>query len=382
MLNYITTMKSIIIIGHEPLTKKIASLFHIKELIDYGFSVNYWDVSNFHKRNSQIPDSVFLLQTKIIRNLLELETELCNLEINKCVFIVEVLNIWRNRRLFHVLKKHNCYTIKLQLYAMGQIKIPLKVKLASLTIKTGISFIKNRFEGSLYKYYQKKYNFKPYDFYISSKKPSGDLINTVLINHNDYDLSQLVENETRLINYSYAIFLEECHPSHPDYEIVFGEKPEKDESYFDDLNDFFTKLEKFYNLKVVIALHPKSNYNEKYFANRRVIKYETAILVRDAEFVIMHGSTSFSYAIINRKPIIIVYTDNYRRISRGSFSFLINNSKYFKVPLININQKITLPLNLSFDIVAYDNFKYTYLTSKKTENKLSKDILIRTLKEL
>ena len=82
--------------------------------------------------------------------------------------------------------------------------------------------------------------------------------------------------------------------------------------YFKEMNDFFEIIEKKFNLEVVIALHPNcfiKNYS-KFFSNRKCIKFNTARLVKSSLFVFSHASsTAINFAIIYRKPLIYIITD-------------------------------------------------------------------------
>ena len=79
--------------------------------------------------------------------------------------------------------------------------------------------------------------------------------------------------------------------------------------YYKGLDRFFSALEKKYGTEVVIAAHPKTNTSVKSFGSRKIYRLCTAELVKDAEFVISHHSTSLSYAVLNYKPCIFIYTN-------------------------------------------------------------------------
>ena len=102
-----------------------------------------------------------------------------------------------------------------------------------------------------------------------------------------------------------AVFLDQFYPFHPD--DIPGNLPTADE-YYPKLCKFFDDLEKRYDLHVIIAAHPRSDYNgrEHLFGKRSVIRGNSVELVRDAEFVILHNSASISYAVLFRKPMIFI----------------------------------------------------------------------------
>lgn len=181
----------------------------------------------------------------------------------------------------------------------------------------------------------------------------------------DYDIYLSIKNQDMRVEYgSYAVFLDEFLCFHPDYvfqgiKIVFDP-----EEYYDSLDRFFSYIEAKLNLKVVIAAHPRSDYEVRkpnWYKGRKVIKNKTALLVKDADLVLAHCSTSTKFAALFRKPLCLLK-------SRQAFldGILVGivqaNSEALGAPIIDID---TLPLALNFDtILAVDETKYQNFISK------------------
>lgn len=130
----------------------------------------------------------------------------------------------------------------------------------------------------------------------------------VPVNSFDYDScilllrglgNKLPENE------DVCVFLDEAATHHPDCAML-GVEPAAGEPYFTAMNHFFDFVEKNTGCKVVIAAHPRSNYEDmpNVFGGRTVIKGKTAELVAKSKLVVMHSSTSISYAVFFKKPVI------------------------------------------------------------------------------
>ena len=67
--------------------------------------------------------------------------------------------------------------------------------------------------------------------------------------------------------------------------------------YFEKLNKFFEKVEKKYNTKVVIAIHPDSIYEGfDYFNGRELIKGKAKELLGNADLVLGHYSNALRFA--------------------------------------------------------------------------------------
>lgn len=122
-------------------------------------------------------------------------------------------------------------------------------------------------------------------------------------------------------------FLDEFQPFHPDFDRL-GVKKISPEKYFDDLNRFFETLEIRYQVPVVIAAHPAASIDDysKHFLGRKVIRGETATLVRDSLGVVGHTSTAFQYAFLYGKPTCFIVTEEmthgfYRSILKSYLDF-------------------------------------------------------------
>lgn len=87
------------------------------------------------------------------------------------------------------------------------------------------------------------------------------------------------------------------------------------EIWYPALVSFFEKIEKKTNSKVVIAGHPKTLIATKspLFGYRSVFYRKTLELVLNSKFVITRQSTSISYAVVFKKPIIFIYNEQLKK---------------------------------------------------------------------
>lgn len=134
--------------------------------------------------------------------------------------------------------------------------------------------------------------------------------NTHLIKAHNLDYNLFLESKPKnLIGKKYAVFLDVYAPFHIDNILQNIPHPCTAENYYPNLNKFFDQLEKKFTLEVVIAAHPRSEYEEKYpdiFQGRRMFKHQTVDLVAHADLVITHNSTSTNFGILYKKPIIFL----------------------------------------------------------------------------
>jgi len=186
----------------------------------------------------------------------------------------------------------------------------------------------------------------------------------------DYDLYLEKKKALPQTTSNVAVFLDEYVPFHPDYLLANVESFSSPDEYYPILCKFFDKVEQVLGLNVVVAAHPKSNYNEHpdYFCGRAVIKGKTMELVKEAKLVIAHSSTSIFFSVLFRKPLVIITTDSLdqspQRLEIDAMAVALNKK------IININRKLDLDLNdeLLMDDTVYSQFKEDYIKKMDSED--------------
>ena len=243
----------------------------------------------------------------------------------------------------------------------------------------------NRPDKLIYKIYKfierKYYNSK---FYLPDMMICGGLeaLNKskarVKVNAHsmDYDLYLKIRNKKNFSNSSYAVFLDEDMSSHSDY-IRNNVKPPIDRNeYYYLLAKYLKKFEKESKLPVHIAVHPKISKDKLHSLNKLLdgIKYSvgnTPELVKNSKVVLLHGSTSISFAILFNKPVIFLTSDKLKKSWIGSsiedFSNLIGGK------LLNMDDEIKKGYQISnlhkIDFKKYKYYEEQYLKIPKSQEK-------------
>lgn len=119
---------------------------------------------------------------------------------------------------------------------------------------------------------------------------------------------------------------------------------------------------------MVIAEHPRASENigDKNFPQYDSRKGVTAELIRDAEIVVCHGSASIALAILFKKPLFFIVTDEIMTISNGNF--YRNFAKELGNSLINIDEElhdVVFSLEGKKNILKYEKYVRNYI---KAEN--------------
>ena len=188
----------------------------------------------------------------------------------------------------------------------------------------------------------------------------------------DYETYLHVKEEEPLLKSNYAVYLDENITGHEDnFEIGYNH-PATNEKYYPSLNRFLEKFEKTTSLEVIIAGYPsraKSKCDD-HFGNRKVFFGKTAKLISNAKLVFSHGSTSISFAILWRCPIVFLTSEE---IIHSWYQPSINiRHKILSAPMINIddsNTNINLNKWVKYNEVMYKKYEELYIKSKYSPKK-------------
>lgn len=372
-------MKKIVIIDHEPLTKRRVEIFCINELLERGCDLEFWDMSQYFHRGLSIVDSVEAAYRFRIYSLHELKEKLLLTDIEHTVFIIETFRIYEYRKFFRLLNDFQCFTVKIELYASTEsVRVKFWNKFKGITFQQLFWTINARYKSLLNKLYFKYYHIGGYNLYLSS---GNDPLIDIPINHPDWEKAQnCLDLPPLLGSKRYAVFCDEYFPLHSDLKYVWGIKIRNIEKYAQkyrkSLCDFFSEIEECYGIEVVIAAHPKAEYKGDEWGGRLIYKYKTCELIKDCEFVLFHNSTSRTYAYIFNKPLLMITNTEYMNV-KLSYRYQLLVSHRWGIPLYNVSLKkermpVLLPLK------DRDDYIYSFLTAVGIEGKKNADIFYET----
>ena len=187
----------------------------------------------------------------------------------------------------------------------------------------------------------------------------------------DYDVYLKERENATIDDKSFGVFLDEDICFHRDYlyeKLAPFATPDK---YYEPLRNFFETLKAKYGFDVIVAAHPRSIYEElpDYFGDRPVIKGKTVELVKRSSFVIAHSTTSISYAVLFRKPIIFVITDELKASAQGKVIEKIASQFNKKAINLNDNFDVDWAKELLIDEKAYVDYRESYIKRSISEDK-------------
>ncbi|MDT8447561.1 MAG: hypothetical protein RRB13_11780 [bacterium] len=121
-----------------------------------------------------------------------------------------------------------------------------------------------------------------------------------------------------------CVFLDEAFTHHPDYAVVYGHERPGTEAYLAKMIRVFEQVEAQTGLRVVVAAHPRSRYDElgDAFGGREVIQGKTQELVARSSLVLAHVSTSVSFAALFDKPLVFFWVEGAVPLTRYLYQHL------------------------------------------------------------
>ncbi len=360
-----------------PFNARDYNRFGIETLRENGFEVEIWEFTPFLHPESygriSVPDPVnygkhYLFQSKrhAFKSIVKLKDD--------CFVVCKVPYVLRSFSIYRALSRN---------------KIKYGVQTANtLPSITNVSNIRNLFNKlkkttpqklfkALYKFFHFKYiGIKPPTLVfvggeksINSNYPVGNGTEILWLHTLDYDIYLREKNNSVQVGPDVGVFLDEYFPFHPDY-LHSGLAPYTiPDKYYPLLCSFFDFLERNYKVKIIIAAHPRSRYEDHpdYFGGRQVIRGLNAELIRKSGFVIMHASTAINFAVLFKKPVIFATTNDLKQSGEGPIIDAM--ASLFRKKAINLEN--TMEIDLKKELVineeAYRDYKNSYIKKDGTE---------------
>ena len=106
----------------------------------------------------------------------------------------------------------------------------------------------------------------------------------------------------------YIVFLDVFLPFHQDMDVM--NLPRVDPKvYRTQMNQLFDLLEDLFGVPVHICAHPSADYSDDYFNGRAIFTGKTCAMIAGSVFCVSHHSTSVSYAVLFKRQVLFVYTE-------------------------------------------------------------------------
>jgi len=223
------------------------------------------------------------------------------------------------------------------------------------------------------------YNFltSNYNFFTSNCTDSKKIFFTNTFDYENFLDENKKINKSTISNKPYAVFLDEMMPNHPDYEKLDIRPPISSKAYKEIIHNFFYYFEKKLKMKIVIARHPKDHFIKKdkdIFEKFRNYSDCTLSLVKYSKLVLLHASTSVSYAIMFKKPLLYINSNEFGWMKKR-INIFHNNTGGKIVYLPNINQNNFKDKIYEVNSSRYKNYLNSYIKHPNASNSLFESIV-------
>ena len=384
-------MKNLLIIGYAPISQKLNLTLGIDKLVNFT-KVDYWDVSPvIGNQGFPGPCTIPEVQEKRISSVSEYKKAVKGLGTDTIVIFYMMVK-YDTVVFYRYLAKTPCkiaavVTGSLPVFSNSHDRGSLNEKLKNW----GNSFWRHLSLARLCLALKNKlalrslHHIRPFDYYLycGAKANYNDFNynpKTFKIPISSYDyLLAKKSQKPDMVNGHYILFVDDYIPFHPDF-LMNGVELVPPDTYFKEINSYFDKIEERYGLPVVIAAHPRADkYHEKdYFNGRQVIFNSTVGLSFHAEFVITHYSTAISYSVMNKIPIIFIYTDD--MVSKiPSIGTVFAMADSLNCNSVNVSRSLDTSV-FPVDEMRYDEYLFSYETSPETMSKDNSEIILDLLK--
>ncbi len=184
----------------------------------------------------------------------------------------------------------------------------------------------------------------------------------------DYDLFMAAGGESDPPEAKHIVFLDQFFEGHPD-QWQRAEPFCDPKTYYPNLVRAFDDVERRLALPVVIAAHPRADYEDRdpRFGGREVVFGRTLDLVRGARLVLAHDSTSVGMAVHFEKPVCFITDDGVQRsrVRRESAQFMAD---WLGRPIHNLDGPAfpKWDRELEFDDKRYRAYRRAFLKTDRS----------------
>jgi hypothetical protein len=131
----------------------------------------------------------------------------------------------------------------------------------------------------------------------------------------DFELARTIDTTGLSIDPSRIAYLDQNIGFHSDVPGLGLKQPASAQDFYPLINEYFDWLESEHGFQIVICPHPRAEVSStrERFPGREISQSPTALEVARSVSVLGHVSTSFSFAVIFRKPVTILTTSELSR---------------------------------------------------------------------
>lgn len=370
-----------------PFNQRDFERYGIDLLSQNGFEVEVWDLTmalNPHlAKDYNPPDPIDWSGAKVFRSKRNAFKRIRGLSSDTFVFNY-VVYLPRSYGLYKAISKSRVqYAVHManalptaEIDASGDLKPSFMKRIRKLTGRGPFRLINSLYRASFYRIPYAYLGLKPVNLILAGGEdcfkyhyPTSEDTEILWVHTLDYDL-YLEERDHPCEERPIAVFLDEYVPFHSDFTELNLKPPLTAEEYYPVVNRFLGYVERETGLKVVIAAHPRSQYEHHpdYYEGRECVRGKTVRLVRESRFVITHMSTALNFVNLYDKPVIFVTSSDWEQDSYWA-DVKVMASWFGKKPVyMNDDLDIDWEKELSIDTTQYQRYRSAYIKREGSDD--------------
>ena len=319
--------------------------------ISKNFAAELWDLSSVYECKDSVQNKNN--DTIKINTISEFANRLDSVQKgNDVIIVTNILNL-NLKIIYDLIKKRaipivciNKESFNLWLFERGAIRY-----ISHYRFKAALQALAIFFPITRMIIHKKQVGRYKYDYLLAPKNYfPAQCDKFIKIHHIKYDETMASQSYQRVIPYNYILFIDSGPSSHPAFVNKYNSLDHQE--YIKKMNAFFDIVEKNTGSRIVVSLHPKSNYKETDFNGRDMIVGKTADLIHFCEYAIGHYSTSFVNVVLEKKPLqVVYYNEMFKSSFRGSAVMGLEFAKLCDASICNM-EKTKIP------VIGYKEKKY------------------------
>lgn len=365
----------IVLLSAAKFSEREYQIYGIDIIRENGFIVEIWDGSKIiyprSKGHIEHPHEENGFQQRIFLNIYDLKNAISLLDENTLIMCPFSLN-FNTFQIFKSLSKNNipycvfhenAYPIPQHYYQTTKKYKYYFSRISKIEIKDIATAILNKV---ILNYYF-CLGIKPATYVLVGGTKSTDFVNTpigestqqIKVHAMDYDIYLEDRQNPENPDEKLCVFIDTYSPTDPD-RFYHGTDstyhPTK--KYYHDMRSVFDYIERNFGYKIVILSHPTmdKDLNNDYFGDRDRVHGKTANFVKRATCVLSHESTAINFAILFKKPILFLTSEEIDTMQNGQ-NIKTMASALGKSPVyIDQHLNFSIDMLLENDISQYQNY--------------------------
>ncbi len=374
--------QKLIFIHEGAITNTIVRMYILDKLISYGFDIELWSLRFLRVLWNELPGEIDYDNYYRLESFREFKEKIRDQDRFHTVVISSISDTFANRHVNFLLHKERYVFVYINPYndvIVGKgytMRERIQLAFSSNILRKLFPEIKKILHNRILKPLH-HLNFDKH--IIACREPR-----ILAINSSEYEAYLALKSKPeKEFHEKYMLFIDIGYPTHPDMPYFYGIRDLDEKPYLYAMNKFFDLIEKKYKLPVVIALHPKSTYSSEDFGGRHTLRYKTHALIKDAEAILTHFSSSTTLAVLYNKPTLFFYPRYMMEKTSKAVTKLIWYAESFGKKAVIIDDVKEESIEITPFAEEYRRaYIYSIMTTKEHENLTNSEIMIPFIEDI